>query len=94
MENSSLGVTPTGSGHSDEPASGLTANAGSVPNAALRCISYPATMDPKVMLAAVRSDVFSVLRRHEVTEQCFAEIAMVTQAAISAWDRRAPTTGE
>ena len=29
-----LGVTPSGSGHSDEPASSLAADAGSVPNAA------------------------------------------------------------
>lgn len=30
----------------------------------------------------LRSAVFNVLRRHEVSEQCFAEVAMVTHAAL------------
>lgn len=28
----------------------------------------------------LRSDVFAILRRHDVSEQCFAEVAMVTHA--------------
>ena len=35
-------------------------------------------------VAEVRSAVFEVLRRHDVSEQCFAEVAMVTHAAIRA----------
>lgn len=39
------------------------------------------------LLEKVRADVFAVLRRHDVSEQCFAEVAMITQAAISRKDK-------
>lgn len=35
-------------------------------------------------VADLRSEIFAVLRRHDVSEQCFAEVAMVTQAKMSA----------
>jgi hypothetical protein len=33
-------------------------------------------------LKALRSDIFAVLRAHDVSEQCFAEVAMITHAAL------------
>lgn len=36
------------------------------------------------VLAKLRSDIFAVLRNHDVSEQCFAEVAMITQAALKA----------
>lgn len=36
-----------------------------------------------VVLRKVRADIFDVLRRHNVSEQCFAEVATITQAAMT-----------
>jgi hypothetical protein len=33
-------------------------------------------------MVRLRSDIFEVLRRHDVGEQCFAEVAMITEAAV------------
>jgi hypothetical protein len=35
-----------------------------------------------VILKKLRSDVFEILRRHDVSDECFAEVAAVTHAAI------------
>lgn len=35
------------------------------------------------MIEKLRTNVFQVLRRHDVSEQCFAEVAIVTQAALA-----------
>ena len=32
----------------------------------------------------LRADVFEVLRRHDVSDQCFAEVAAITYAAVAA----------
>ena len=37
-----------------------------------------------IRVAKLRSDIFEVLRQHDVSEQCFAEVAMITHAAIRA----------
>jgi hypothetical protein len=34
------------------------------------------------ILKKLRSDVFEILRRHDVSDQCFAEVAAVTYAAL------------
>jgi septum formation topological specificity factor MinE len=34
------------------------------------------------ILRKLRSDVFEILRRHDVIDQCFAEVAAVTYAAL------------
>lgn len=33
-------------------------------------------------ITKLRSDIFAILRKHDVSEQCFAEVAIVTQAAV------------
>ena len=35
---------------------------------------------PDTLADKLRTDLFAVLRSHEVSEQCFAEVAMITQA--------------
>jgi len=36
------------------------------------------------VVTLIRSEIFDILRRHDVSEQCFAEVAMVTHKAIRA----------
>lgn len=47
----------------------------------------------------MRGDIFEALRRHDVSEQCFAEVAMITHAALKPtgedqWTGTAPTAVE
>jgi hypothetical protein len=35
------------------------------------------------IISDLRSDVFEILRRHDVSDQCFAEVAAVTYAALA-----------
>ncbi len=43
--------------------------------------SQPVGDDYEQYRSTLRSDIFDILRRHDVSEQCFAEVAMVTHAA-------------
>lgn len=36
------------------------------------------------LVERLRSEIFAILRRHDVSEQCFAEVAMVAHAARTA----------
>jgi hypothetical protein len=59
---------------------------------------YPDTMLTREtalqLLTKVRNEVFGALRRHSVNEQCFAEVAMITEANIRALQKLAPIAGE
>jgi hypothetical protein len=51
--------------------------------AAHRCASVAAVEEKNAAsLKKLRSDVFEILRRHDVSDQCFAEVAAVTHAAL------------
>jgi hypothetical protein len=47
------------------------------------CRAIVAAVEDKnaTILKKLRSDVFEILRRHNVSDQCFAEVAAVTHAA-------------
>jgi hypothetical protein len=51
--------------------------------AAHRRVSVAAVEEKNAaILKKLRSDVFEILRRHDVSDQCFAEVAAVTHAAL------------
>lgn len=55
----------------------------------LRGMDIPATRTSPgesgedALVHLLRSEVFAVLRRHDVSEQCFGEVAMVTFSALA-----------